>query len=453
MLYLGTLDDKSTEYPYGGASNKASTGHKAILHRLLFCNERLLVEEGFVLASEEAVKPEKVTPIFLPAIRAGLIKVASRHGDMRSYAKERRSKKHASPPLTAKGRQFLSDLQSACDASSAFIQYPPDQIDELTFNRLRGAATMDIAKETLSAANLKMPDGFLQQYEYRYAKGNNGRQWTARAAWEDATKLSFSAESNALHALMAIANRERQLIRAAAISKVNRIELMIETGFEKDPHDLAIPVTLEAARRQGSSHEGIFPKICSRMLMRNLDRLLIELAQKDSSLNLQRSAFLTLLNSPSTIDVGALQRAAKRYEDEIYAVAGETQPEKLDAVHLAGSLFVGTVLSARVNALIGALEGGKAESRALFNERLQHRLGLNLKRRAFFRRVLAGALVTGVTYAGMKMEDALADNVVRSSREHWEDHVLDDYASHFDPTRRSHQILKVDRAGAARLKL
>ncbi|MBW0169873.1 MAG: hypothetical protein ACT6SF_05980 [Hydrogenophaga sp.] len=446
MLYLGTLDDKSIQYPFGGTGSKGATGHKAILHRLLFCRERLLVEEGFVLASEEARHPGRARSVFLPAIRAGLIRVATRHGDMQAYALERRALQHAGPPQTPQGQQYLVDLQSACVAANAFVQYPPDHVDELTYSRLRSVATLDMAHATLSTSALRLPTDFSQQYEYRYRKGNQGKQWTARAAWEAALQLTFPKEPHAVHALMALANRERQLIRAAAISKVNNLaQLHVETGFETTPHDLAVPVVHEASRQQPISHEGIFPKICADMLMRHLDRLLAVLAQQDSTLNRQRLGYLALLSRSGPVDLDELRRVARRYEDEIYAVAGETQPENMDSYRLAGSLVIGTALSASVSALLS--------SRAHNREDLQVHLKSQLKRRDFLGTLVSGALMTSVAYAGLKLEDAYGDNVVRAKREQWEDHVLDDFASHFDPSRRSHQILRVDPAGIAGMRI
>lgn len=213
MLFLGSLDDKTIEYPNGFFRDEQPlASERILLNHLLFSNEPLVLEEGFILASEEAINPDEKKPFLLPAIQSGHIKVVSRYHDMPRYVSERRAFRHAAPPDTVTGRSYVDALQKACcspcGAEHAFLDYPPSAIDEVTFNRFVNLCSQDKIYEYFDMMGADFPRNFLPEFESTYEKGNDGKHWTARAAWEHTAKMLLGGKPEFIHLLMIIANRE-----------------------------------------------------------------------------------------------------------------------------------------------------------------------------------------------------------------------------------------------------
>jgi len=235
-ILLGTADDKSQQYPYAPSSR-----HSADIKTLIVMNAALsppiVIEEGFLLAAGETLALGTAGSVLIDAISCGLIKIMSRSADLEGYAELRREKKHASPPDTAEGRAFLSKLQAKCVKVDAFIPYPPPSIDETTFKRLHVLSQSNIVLDVFDSVREKLNE-FPDYYSTKYHKGLSGGKWTARSAWEAAAIDLFGSGSPATHALMTLANRQRQLIRAASLSSALDETVIVETGFELGGDDL-----------------------------------------------------------------------------------------------------------------------------------------------------------------------------------------------------------------------
>ncbi len=235
-IFLGTADDKSQQYPYA-----PTTRHAAELKTLLVMNAVLsppiVIEEGFLLAAGETLSLGATGSVLIDAVSSGLVKIMSRSSDLERYAGIRRKKRHAAPPDTEEGRAFLSRLQQSCVNAQAFISYPPPSIDHFTFERLHALSQQKIMHEIFDLNRSELNE-FPDIFERQYKTGLEGQRWTARSAWEAAALELFHDNVRAVHALMALANRQRQLIRGSSLASSLGKPVIVETGFELGGDDL-----------------------------------------------------------------------------------------------------------------------------------------------------------------------------------------------------------------------
>ena len=443
MIFLGSLDDKTIEYPYGEKTNIRSTPLDDILHHTLFGKEPIVLEEGFILAAEEAVNPSSVSPVLIPAIKSGLIRVATRYGDMHEYAQERRIKKHAAPPNNLDGNQYLTDLQNACKASGAFLDYPPDVIDEITFSRFVDMANSEYTLKLLHSCEVDLPKDFNSLYEHEYNFGNDGKKWTARSAWESLIKKLYIGNDAAVHSLMASANLERQILRAAAISKVNNEHMRVETGAITSPHELLLQVKRDEPLH--SENYTIYPRVGIDLLSKNLDVLFDALGDDDSPLHKYRNLYVELLENRSNNSIAALERAASNYETEIYSLFNCKPIEKNTPINVVGTAGVGAVTGGVVSALWHSLRSNP--KKPMFSDQLKK----DYTRRQFFKGSMFGALLTTMYVIENKTGVAI-ESGVRYVRTSWQEDLADNYLLHLNKVKKSHQILDINKDALDSLK-
>lgn len=345
LTYVGVLDDKSLEYPFGLNRSIARVSDAYLLSHCLFTRAPVL-EEGFILASEEARTAGVTSKILLTAVRSGLFKVASKTRDLQATTESRRTVQHESPPDTADGRRYVDDLQNGCVQSGGFVEYAPKDVDQLTFHRLAGLVQGGGAEE-LERLWLKIPKDLQARLDDQYAHGNNGRQWTARAAFEAAVKAAFPGDALAIQALMCAANRERQIIRGAALAVANGQPVEVETGFSPRRHDLASHDGAEgkpAPRPNGR----IFPLVSIDVLRTCHLEMFEKMSDPRSGISTAKTAYLDVFEaclSPSfTGDLSELERKAKHYEEEIYAAADCLPLEQMEVAKAVMSFGAGAAI-------------------------------------------------------------------------------------------------------------
>ncbi len=438
MLFLGTLDDKTIEFPFGPRSNILLNSQKTILHHIIFGNEPLLIEEGFLLASEEALNPQKTQPFLLPAIENGLIKVASRYGDLHSYAEERRRNKHVSPPDNEFGKMYIERVQNACNDTQAFIKYPPPYIDEITFNRFLNIASSDYSKEIIELLDKDIPHNFCDIYEVQYLKGNKGKKWTARSAWEASVKEAFPDKPEVIFPMMALANRERQIIRAAAISKTNNIELNIETGFDNRPHDFTVSSNSTFVSDIQCFENYIYPNVSVDAMLRNINVFFLTIGDKNSQLSKYRDLYVNLLEDPmDKINKKSFERAASDYEREIYCAIGEEPIEKNNIINIVGTTLTGAITGGAISSVISVLS--KTKNNYIFSESLK----VKQSRRNFIKRACCVGLLTGLFTIDNK-SGSIVEKGIRCARTTFQQDMSDIYLDHLKNLTCSHQVLKID---------
>lgn len=236
FVFLGTADDRTQIYPFSPLER-----HRASFETLIVMNAVLsppiAIEEGFLLASREVLSLGDSGAVLTAAIEAGLIRIMSRGRDLVRYAQARRALDHAAPPATPRADAFLATLQRSCERAGAFLPYPHASIDPITFRRLNGLLDDPQVRALLARAQIDN-DAFADRFQRLYATGLNGGRWSARSAWEAAAIDQFGDSANATRALMTLANRQRQLIRAAALADLIDQPVIVETGFELGGEDL-----------------------------------------------------------------------------------------------------------------------------------------------------------------------------------------------------------------------
>ncbi|NQZ07136.1 MAG: hypothetical protein HRT35_08240 [Algicola sp.] len=360
MLYLGTLDDKTTDYPYGNKTkNEINTGH-LLLHHMLHSDAPLILEEGFVLASDEAMYPTRFPAFLIPAIKTGNIKIASREKDMVAYANQRREMQHPGPPNDDYGRRYLANLQKACEQSNAFLHYPRPDIDEITHSRFMLMCDSDSNHQRFDMRETDFPKTFKQTLVNEYRMGNSGRQWTARSAWESAVKKEFYDSPKFVQPLMCMANRERQIVRASGIAAINKIEDMkVETGFERDDHDLICFAVSGELAGIGNNNHLIAPNINFSQLIIHAERFFEALADRSSPLSMSKLYYLHALGqSMDKMDAEVQKLAANDYEREINKLltTGSTNDDEEKvlgtAEHVADSTGIRPMMSATTAAML-----------------------------------------------------------------------------------------------------
>ncbi len=291
-VFLGTADDKTQQYPYAPTKR-----HAAELKTLLVMNAVLsppiVIEEGFLLAAGEALTMGASGSVLTDAIASGLLKVMSRSGDLEGYAKLRRAKRHITPPDTPEGRRFLSELQTTCEVTHAFVPYPPPSIDQTTFERLCSLANDTRVRDVFAAHPGEFSE-FPGLFELKYAKGLEGQQWTARSAWESAALGLFSDSPSAVHALMTLANRQRQLIRGSALASSLEKPVIVETGFELGGEDL---ITNDATIGRGivvrrSGRRQLASLLPMQLLVEHYRQIFAALADTNSSVSKAKAQWI-----------------------------------------------------------------------------------------------------------------------------------------------------------------
>ncbi|MCC2616619.1 hypothetical protein LJ739_10230 [Aestuariibacter halophilus] len=457
MLFLGSVDDKSIQYPNGGRSQPPNIVERTVLVNLLFNHKPLLVEEGFILASAEALDPENSSPIYLPAIKHGLIKVISRNGDMANYAKARRKVKHVAPPDNQAGNTYLRLLQQACENTenyydgNAFLTYPQSKIiDEFTYYRLRSMCDNDEIAGLMDGINLALPHTFLDEYERCYRSGNDGQQWTARAAWEKTAMHYYSAQPHIVHFLMIKANRERQIIRAAASAYVNNIAISVETGFDPLPHDFATP-SGDAPQKQPLRRSLPAPAVNIDDLVANAKTLFAAISDPKTNLFHSRNTYLQMISKPiNQIDANALSTASRRYEEDLYKDGIKKTPLENSVVRPALELGSGYIIGAAAEKLLSETYAGLSKDPSRLNEK--HDLQLlqsKVSRRTLFA-MIGAATVFGWGYLNSKISDSTR-TALRSGRIAMEDSTYETLLEAMMQSGAKQQFLDVDAQTAAHM--
>lgn len=462
MLFLGTLDDKTLEYPNGSCSEyKPSLANKLLIN-ILFNDKPIVLEEGFVLAAAEAVAPNLNKPILLPAIGSGLIKVISRDGNMLQYASQRRANKHAAPPDTVEGRAYINDLQKACDnveniySGNAYLQYPPKEVDEFTYQRFIELFEKDEVGGLLDCLDIKLPKQYLNKYEKMYRQGNKGGQWTARAAWEELAKNEFGEQSPLTHFLMIKANRERQIIRAAATAQVNKTNFWLETGFDLASHDL-VEVASTNNRTDMLKETGIpIPQISIDSLQQYPELLFSKLSDPSSNLSSSRNAYLSQIRKPvEKIDMNELSVASQRYENDILSAINST-PLEVSEKSKYVELGTGIVLGAAAEKLFSYfMKPVTTKEELTFDQgvglpRNKNVLDRLMTRRGFFA-MFAG---TAVMYGWGQLNSEVSPNVktvMRSGRVNNSYDTKDEWLAVLKQQTISNQLLKVNMSNVERI--
>ncbi|WOF73637.1 hypothetical protein QMT40_001270 [Parvibaculaceae bacterium PLY_AMNH_Bact1] len=440
MLLLGTLDDKTLEYPFGAVPQNLKLDKSFLLHHCLF-SEDLLLEEGFILASAEALNPANEPRIILEAIRNGLFKIASRNGDLFDYVKSRRSMGHLTPPQNAIGNSYIQNLQHACEEADAFVSYGNTKVDFTTFDRFRSFLKGDSLYKTLAQFDIELPQNILARYEDEYSTGNNGKQWTARAAWEHAVKQTFPDQPDVVHALMCEVNRERHLIRGACFAAANDLPVEVETGLLLQRHDLVVgAMPIHPASEE--TYEMCMPRVPYSGVLRSYERLFRELGDRHSDLFRAKRLFVEKLASAERSGFAPqkrdLEEEAIYYENALYRIIGETPLERNEVVTTVSGIGGALALTPAVNILWShVLKKGTSWTFAK-----------NLSRRQFLRKSLAFGALTGLMLADTK-RGSITSNVLRSVRTATESETGDFL---FRPTvsdNTQHQRFAIDRISAA----
>ncbi len=327
MLYLGVLDDKTTEYPFLDVEGAPGFSNSYLIYHCLF-NPAIILEEGFLLASKEAMSPRAESPILLRAVQAGLVKVASRHNDLIHYVSERKSVGHPVPPDDRWGAKYVNDLQTICGARKAFCIYGPEALDRLTFDRFVVILENDLSK---MIGKENWPAEFIDKFAYNYAHGNRGGQWTARSALEKTAKDLFPGRPNHVSAIMVAANRERQILRGAAIAYYNRLDdVHVETGYTSIHNNLAredasLPKAVESLY---DHRDELFPSLNFSVLTKK-HKLLFEAFGEDDGSYLQEAKASYIKRKQQYLAHGTdkhfsdLKHAAQTYEGLILDAIGE----------------------------------------------------------------------------------------------------------------------------------
>jgi len=407
MLLLGTLDDKTLEYPFGDVPQNLNLDKSFLLHHCLFSDD-LLLEEGFILASAEALNPINEPHIILEAVRNGLFKIASRNGDLHDYVKSRRSMGHLTPPQDASGDGYIYELQRACEDAGAFVSYGDTKVDRTTFDRFRGFLKGDYLYETLAGFDTNLPPTILARYEEEYATGNNGKQWTARAAWERAVKETFPDRPDVVHALMCEANRERHLIRGACFAAANDQPVEVETGLLLQRHDLTVtPTPIHPASEE--PYEISMPRVPYAGIMRSYKRLFRELGDRGSDLFRAKRLFVEKLASAErrgfATQQGDLEEETIYYENALFRTIDETPLERNEIVTTASGIGGAFALTPITNILLGHLM--KRGASWTYAE--------SMSRRQFLRKSLAFGALTSLMLADTK-RGSITSNVLRCVR-------------------------------------
>lgn len=292
FVFLGTADDRTQAYPYAPTDR-----HRADFETLIVMNAALsppiAIEEGFLLASREILCLGECGAVLTAAIETGLVKIMSRRGDLISYADDRRALNHATPPPTPEALRFIEQLQAICTQADAFLPYPTASIDMITAQRFRALLEMP-SVETLFERTDIARASFLERFNTLYATGLAGKRWSARAAWEAAAIAQFGENALATRALMVLANRQRQLIRAAALAELLDQPVIVETGFELGGEDLiepSSPVLADIAIRASARRE-LVASASIDVLTRNYRTLFDALADETSGLGRAKAAWL-----------------------------------------------------------------------------------------------------------------------------------------------------------------
>jgi len=445
VLFLGTIDDKSIEYPYGGYRKVSSYSDTLIFHHILFSetNTPILLEEGFLLASQESLYPYQHGNILLDAVRFGLLKVASRYSDIEVYGSERRELKHPSPPDSKFGKQYLRELQEACVSSDAFYNYPIGDVDRLTYERFRHLYGNDDYQQLFASFEADLPLNFLNIFEIQYLEGNNGKQWTARSAWESSAQLVFRNYPDIKHALMCIANRERQIIRGAAFAVENKIEVKVETGFSNDKHFL---IGLNSDQKEclysdpDNFLQAKMPKVEITTLKRHSKIIFPLLANKYSRLSILKQLYLDSLRRLEckwdTAQIEEFELASLDYEKELYRACKINPAEDTLPARLAVNATLGVVTSACVYPLLNHLEKQyDKEKQVIFRDS-------SIKRRAFLKSCMFGLLATG-SLTEIKGGE-LATSLIRKARDLKDDDTADIGKLAGNSKQLFHQQLEID---------
>ena len=437
MLFLGTIDDKTIEYPYGPTNDNSLNIQNLILHHLLFGNDELVIEEGFLLAAPEAIFPDRVKPFLLPAIKHGLIKIASRYGDVKSYVEERRRNKHASPPDNGFGNRYIQNLQNACDSSNAFLNYPDSDIDEITFQRFAKLLSQENAGKLFDLAELNIPKQHTSSYEKTYLHGNAGKRWTARSAWEATAKNIFKDRQDIIHSVMCLANRERQILRAVAIAEKNNVQMKVETGFDVDNHEFADSITINSISKKHSKIDNIFPRVCVKDIMENIDPFFEKIGNNSSLLCDYRNSYVKQFNNYlSSSDPRSLSTISEDYQDEIYKTIGVVPLEKNLLLNIVGTASLSWLFSGFISAFLSHRTNKKG--RLDFDDKLKK----EFSRREFLMRAGGTALATTAIVADTQAGNIFSDRV-RWARLCCQEDTKEIHETFINNLDKSHQILEI----------
>jgi hypothetical protein len=447
MLYLGVLDDKSLEYPFGKSEAIRQISDEYLIHQCLM-NEKVVLEEGFLLASSEAQDPENCSHVLLEAIKAGVVKIASRHGDFHSYIRERRHFGHKVPPDMECCKSYVEELQRACFDHNAFLNYGPDSLDGDTFASYLALLGRDDFNARLEAGFIQMPKHYKEKFYDAYRYGNKGGQWTARSAWEATAKAMFPMESDVVRALMVVANRERQILRGAAIAHANPDpakckDIEVETGFMDLQNSLVRSNVSGPSQRRPDKNVSIYPKLNAAVLRRGYKDIFFDLV---NGVNLKGQkaiyleAFKNYENVPSDHNLKEVTKAVKKYEDEIYSSAkAKSFEEDLISVgfDFAGGTAVGKVVDSFNVHIEKALD--------FKNKRIESHPGE--RRGRITRRGVFVAVAALTSFAGFEVSGA-SKSVASSIRQYTEHDTAFDPDIVDDLPGSSHQRLRIDKARA-----
>lgn len=459
MLFLGTIDDKTVEYPNGVCQGYSPSIEKILIPNILFNDKPIVLEEGFVLASKEALYPEKYNPILLPAIKCGLIKVISRDRDFIGYAKQRMKDQHLTPsPDTRLGKAYLLELQRACDNSEriydgdAYLNYPPSKIDEYTYNRFVRMFETEDFSGLLDKSGVSLPKDYLKQYEKTYRYGNHGKQWTARAAWEDLSLRLLSESPHLTHFMMIKANRERQIIRAAATALENNVDFWVETGFDPSPHDL-VDINSDDSMKPKDVERYPVPRVSIDDINKNSERLFKYISSPTTNLNWSRKAYLSQIRkSDRELNLNEIGLAAQRYEDDILSALQSNPLEDGEGATYT-ELATGVALGAAAERLLRhQLSPVLEEERIKFKEGAGFPRNKNVLDRLISRRGILGALGgLAVVYGWGQLNSGvspLVKTILRSERIRQEYDLQDAWVEILMQNNVSNQLLQINRNNA-----
>lgn len=445
MLYLGVLDDKSLEYPFGKSEAIRQISDEYLIHQCLL-NDAVILEEGFLLASSEARNPDHNAHVLLEGIEARLIKVASRYGHFDPYIRERQHFGHQVPPDIDSCNAYLARLQTACVDHEAFLNYGPKSLDGDTFASFLALLDREDFNAHLEANFIQLPRHFKDKLCDAYLHGNHGGQWTARSAWEKTIKTMFPFEDDLVRALMVVVNRERQILRGAGIAQENAQlegDIFVETGFIDLGNSLVRQPRTGQAKSRDVKKAPVYPRLNAAVLRKNFSKIFSALGQ-DSPLRDLKATYVKWSNAydahPSDEHLKNVTDAAKLYEEQIYTTAQAASfSEGLvsKSVDYTGGLAVGKLVDSFTVHLEKALDFKNKNIESYPGER----------RDRMTRRCLFWGVATVASYAGFEA-GGLSKTAASSIRHYAEHDTLDDAEIVDDLPGSSHQRLRIDKARA-----
>lgn len=439
LTYLGTLDDKSIEYPFS-VHNKPDIDFDAQFLAHLLLTENPVLEEGFLFNVPEVAGPNdanRIQPV-LEAAKAGLFRIISREHCLVRHA-EFRAKQNYQPPISEEGRRAIADLNDAAVATGAFTSHrTPESLDELTYVHLRQLLTDDRIASFFVDLGIGGLSDFSAAFENAYRKGNGGRQWTARAAWEAAAKSRYG-RGPAVPALMKLANRTRQVLRGASVARNQPdVAVQVHTGQEWGSEILLEQPSEQPEVPNADDALTLVPRVPLRALKQNYRAVIAELAE-GGILSSQKQSYLAALDrwrgTGTCTDI--VKRCVESYEACIYGVWGGDPSEHRESVNEAASYIAGAAVK-----MVGstAMAGLVLSSINYNRDRLLTRKGFLMN--AFG--VAAG--VAASTAAGNAIQDSATVAVLAAEDAASND--TRDLARALDWQHSLHSQVRIDRAAA-----